>query len=80
VSFDGEAPQVVDAPAQYLSPEWEESVRTNSRPVLTKHKLTPGQHTLKVWAVDPGLVVQRILIDFGGLKPSYLGPPESPRI
>jgi len=80
VSFDGEAPQVVDAPARYLSPEWEESVRTNSRPVLTKHKLTPGQHTLKIWAVDPGLVLQRILIDFGGLKPSYLGPPESPRV
>jgi hypothetical protein len=27
--------------------------------------------------VDPGITVQKILIDLGGLKPSYLGAPES---
>jgi hypothetical protein len=27
--------------------------------------------------VDPGITLQKIFIDLGGLKPSYLGPPES---
>jgi len=27
--------------------------------------------------VDPGVVVEKILINMGGLKPSYLGAPES---
>lgn len=38
---------------------------------------TPGYHTLHVWKVDPSIALDRIVIDTGKLKPSYLGPPES---
>jgi len=29
--------------------------------------------------VDPAVVLQRVLLHFGEVRPSYLGPPESAR-
>lgn len=36
-----------------------------------------GAYTLRIWALLPGVVVQKIIVDMGGVRPSYLGPPES---
>ena len=38
---------------------------------------TKGPHVLKVYMVDPGVVIDKIIIETGVLKDSYLGPPES---
>ena len=85
VSFDEEAPQVLTVvPKGYNAGDgnrdWEESVKDNARKVNSKHHLAaPGAHTFKVWMVDSAVVLQKIIVDCGGLQPSYLGPPESLR-
>ncbi len=39
-----------------------------------------GQHTLRIWMVDPGVTLDKIVLQTGAeLKHSYLGPPESLR-
>jgi hypothetical protein len=50
------------------------------RKVVTRHELPRnGAHILKFWMIDPGVVLERIVVDFGGMRPSYLGPLESAR-
>jgi hypothetical protein len=85
VSMDSEAPQVLTiVPKGYNAAngnrDWEQSVRDNARYVTSKHQVgAAGYHTFQVWMVDPGVVIQRILIDTPASEKgvSYLGPPES---
>jgi hypothetical protein len=78
IAFDDQPPQIVDTLAHNSVEDWATAVKDSVRKVQSTHKLTsPGYHTLKIWMVDPGVVLQKILVDEGGMKPSYLGPPES---
>jgi len=83
VSFDDEAPQTVTLVpkgfrAQNGNVAWEESVVANAHFGRSKHTIArPGYHVLKLWMVDPAVVLQKLVVDLGGVRPSYLGPPES---
>jgi Gylcosyl hydrolase family 115 C-terminal domain len=80
ISFDDQPPQVVDSLEHNSRRDWEESVTNSIRavnvPVAIDH---PGYHILKFWMVDPGIVLEKLIVDFGGARPSFLGPPESYR-
>jgi hypothetical protein len=83
VSFDDEEPQyITNVPDKYKiensNVDWTQSVLNQARSCKTKLNISrSGYHTLKVWMIDPGVVVQKVMINMGGLKPSYLGAPES---
>ncbi|MFW5982147.1 MAG: glycosyl hydrolase 115 family protein [Halanaerobiaceae bacterium] len=84
INFDRQEKVVVDTfpveyDANYDYPEWMNGVMDNVRINESTHYLEEeGYHTLKISMVDPAVVIQKIVIDFGGVEPSYLGPPESP--
>jgi hypothetical protein len=85
VSLDDEPPQVVNIHADGSSSAktdgnraWEQSVANEIKVLVTKHHVAgPGAHVLKFWMVDPGVVLQKLVIAAGELPESYLGPPES---
>lgn len=54
---------------------WYESCLKNCRVnKTTLHINEPGRHSIRVLCGDAGTVLQKIVLDFGGLKRSYLGP------
>jgi len=83
IAFDGDAAQTVTlVPGTYRTGDgnrdWEKSVEDNARVSRTRHGIhARGYHTLRIVMVDPGVVLEKIVIDCGGVRPSYLGPPES---
>jgi hypothetical protein len=80
VSIDDEPPQVVDVfDAQHHSHnECQQAVRNNARTRTTTHTIaSPGVHVVKFWMVDPGVVLEKLVVYPGELPPSYFGPPEA---
>ncbi len=77
VGVDDNAPEILklDTWAQGI---WDRAVAENIRRVISKQSIrNAGAHTLKVWMVTPGVVLEKIVIDAGGVRPSYLGPPSA---
>ncbi len=78
ISFDDEPPQIINMHENKTFQDWEESVRNNTSVEVSKHIISkPGEHVLKFWMVDPGIVLQKLVVETGEVAPSYLGPPES---
>ncbi|SFC43789.1 Glycosyl hydrolase family 115 [Flagellimonas taeanensis] len=85
ISIDDEAPKLMNLhqdaiAADWTYPEWwNEAVKDNiMKQTVLEKELSAGAHTIKYWAVDPGLVLQKVVLQKEGVnEESYLGPPES---
>jgi len=79
VSVDNENPQLLSLNKDDNKVRiWEKWVANNINIVISRHNISkPGKHILRFWAIDPAVVLQKIVLDFGGLKTDYLGPGET---
>ena len=78
VSVDDGPRVVVDALEHNTDKDWEVAVSDGVKKIAVPLSIaSPGYHTLAVWMVDPGVVLERLVLSQGQLRPSYLGPPES---
>jgi hypothetical protein len=77
ISFDGQNPQTVNFNGHYRGElgRWQAEHIIKSEIKLRIEKA--GIHALRFRVLEPGIVLQKILINTGGLKPSYLGAPQS---
>jgi hypothetical protein len=79
VSIDNEQPQIISINKDdNINRVWEGWVANSIIIKSSIHRsITAGKHIVKIWMVNPGVVLQKIVLDMGGVKPSYLGPPET---
>ncbi|WP_300669922.1 glycosyl hydrolase 115 family protein [Soonwooa sp.] len=77
VSLDGKNPQIVNFNGHYKGElaNWqaEHIIKSNVKIKIDK----AGRYSLRFKVLEPGIVLEKILINTGGLKPTYLGAPES---
>ena len=76
ISIDGGSPQVFENRFKEYDRSWKDQVMRNGavcrfRFAVDKSK---ASHTVRFVAKDGGQMLQRVIIDWGGLQPSYIGP------
>jgi hypothetical protein len=78
ISVDDETPQILSVNKEDNTAVWNKWVADNIIIKTSLHKIiTEGKHTVKYWMVNSGVVLQKLVLDFGGVKQTYLGPPET---
>ncbi len=81
ISVDGKKEQIININKDYKP--WDMDRWQANRINITKSKLlidTVGLHRLRIRVLEPGIVLQKIMVDTGGLKPSFIGAPQSKQI
>lgn len=77
VSIDGGEEQIVNINGHYKGElgKWQATaiIETNVKFQIN----TKGKHTIRFRVLDAGIILQKIMLNMGGLKPTYLGAPQS---
>jgi hypothetical protein len=81
IALDDEAPQIISLPVSMSegSHAWQENVLRDAALTTSRHPVSsPGLHTLKIWMVDPGIVIDTIAAVIGDEKQlGYVWPKET---
>lgn len=76
VTVDGSQPQAFENKFKEYDRNWKDQVMRNGAPCRLRFAVDRSKrsHTVTFQALDPGQMLQKVIIDWGGLQPSYLGP------
>jgi len=76
VAFDEQTPQIIGYDTAEWSSQWTVNVLQGAAVSESTHTVSAaGRHTLKIWMVDAGVVIDKIVI--GNAPAGHMGPPET---
>jgi hypothetical protein len=64
ISIDGDLPEPFNINTIGRSNAWKENVLRNQTVIKYPYRFSAGKHSLKIYAIDPDMVIDQILIDF----------------
>lgn len=75
VVVDNEKPLVMETHAGFLSTKWAENVlRNQSLTEVSMRISAPGEHVIRIYAMDEELIVDQLMLEFDGARKYYLIP------
>ncbi len=76
VSIDGCQPQIFNNEFKEYGLSWKSQVLRNAAVARLKFNIdrSKSSHSLSLICGDSGMMVQKVIVDWGGLKESYIGP------
>jgi len=78
ISVDNGPVQILDFKTFGRSEEWKQNVLSNRASRRSQLMSMPtGKHVMKFYALDPGVMIDEVRIDLGGLKKAYSVLPET---
>jgi hypothetical protein len=78
VAVDDAPAKIIDFKTVGRTEEWKQNVlRNNTIKKVPIKSLAKGKHVLKIYMIDPGVILDRITIDLGGLQKGYGTIPET---
>jgi hypothetical protein len=81
VSVDSGPTEMLDFKTFGRSDEWKQNVLRNSAiKTFRSNFLSKGRHTLKIYAIDPGVILDRIIINLNSTHKAYSLIPETRRV
>ena len=81
ISVDGAIAQIIqlvhDRPGGEMPSGWEQAVYQERWESKSTWAISPGVHKLSIKLLNGGIVLKKVIVNIGGLRPSGLGPPPS---
>jgi hypothetical protein len=77
LGLDDQPPREVVVDVRDGSAEWAQGVLNAAITGTVDFDVAAGAHLVKLYGIEPGVVIDKLVFSLGALPPSYLGPKET---
>ena len=78
IALNDEPPRIIDLESEEYSQVWAGNILRTAALGQSQHRVAAhGRQVLKIWMIDPGVVLDKLVLSTQSLPPSFLGPPET---